>query len=128
MSQGWQDNAHEDCGLDERRLVPRFELTVEVTYENRHDSCTAVSQDLSTGGLFVVTDSLLPVGECIRVRFSLPDSPELMDAIAEVRWTRSEETSEGEPGIGLAFLQLSAKTKQAIKAYVAKREAMGLTG
>lgn len=47
-----------------------------------------------------------------------------MDAIAEVRWSRSEEPSEGEPGSGLEFLQQSAKSKRAIRAFLEKREAM----
>jgi Tfp pilus assembly protein PilZ len=56
----------------------------------------------------------------------LPGTPEVLDAIAEVRWVRPTETREGEAGMGLQFVQMSAVTKQSVKAFVAKREAMVL--
>jgi uncharacterized protein (TIGR02266 family) len=104
--------------------MPRHELTVEVTFESKHNFYTGISEDLSTGGLFVVTDMLCPVGECIRVRFTLPGSTEVMDAITEVRWVRSTDMNGGETGMGLQFLQMSAKTKQAVKAFADKRVSM----
>ena len=109
---------------DERRENPRHELTVEVTFESQHNFYTGISQDLSVGGLFVVTDILCPVGECIRVRFTLPGTTEVMDAITEVRWVRSADVTGGKRGMGLQFLQLSATTKRAVKEFAAKRDAL----
>jgi len=111
---------------DERRTVPRHEVAVDVTFESEHNFYTGLTQDLGGGGLFVATGTLRPIGECVRVRLTLPGSPEFLDAIAEVRWVRPTETVEGEAGMGLQFLQMSAKTKQAVKAFVEKREAMVL--
>ncbi len=109
---------------DERRATPRHELTVEVTFESQHNFYTGLSQDLSAGGLFVATDMLCPVGECIRVHFTLPGSAEVMDAITEVRWVRSTDMNGTESGMGLQFLQMSTKTKQAVKEFAVKRKAM----
>jgi len=111
---------------DERRTAPRHEVAVDVTFESEHNFYTGLTQDLGGGGLFVATRALRPVGECVRVRLTLPGSTEVLDAIAEVRWVRSAETAEGAPGIGLQFLQMSANTKQAVKAFIQKREAMVL--
>jgi Tfp pilus assembly protein PilZ len=47
----------------------------------------------------------------------LPGNPEVLDAIAEVRWVRENRTAEGDAGMGLQFLQMSAKTKEAVKAF-----------
>jgi uncharacterized protein (TIGR02266 family) len=109
---------------DERRAMPRHEVTVEVTFESEHNFYTGITQDLGSGGLFVATNILRSIGECVRVRFTLPGNPELLDAITEVRWVRDRDTAAGEAGMGLQFLQMSAKTKQAVKAFAEKRDAM----
>jgi uncharacterized protein (TIGR02266 family) len=109
---------------DERRAMPRHEVTVDVTFESEHNFYRGLTQDLGAGGLFVATDALRPIGECIRVRFTLPGSPEVLDAITEVRWVRAKDTVEGDAGMGLQFLQMSAKTKQAVRAFAEKRGAM----
>lgn len=113
---------------DERRISPRYELTVAVTFESQHNFYKGVSRDLGSGGLFVATDMLRPVGEFVRVRFTLPTSPQVMDAIAEVRWLRSTDTTGSEAGMGLQFLQMSAETKQAVRAFMAQRTAMVCAG
>ena len=96
---------------DERRSTPRHEVTVAVTFESDHTIYTGLTQDLGTGGLFVATHTFRPIGECIRVRLTLPGNSEVLDAIAEVRWIREHKTAEGDAGMGLQFLQMSAKTK-----------------
>jgi len=112
---------------DDRRTAPRHDLNVDVTFESEHNFYTGLTQDLGGGGLFVSTRVLRPIGECVRVRLTLPGSPEVLDAIAEIRWVRPVDTAEGDAGMGLQFLQMSGKTKQAVKEFVAKREAMILT-
>ena len=111
---------------DERRTSPRHEVSVEVTFESEHNFYTGLTQDLSGGGLFVATHVIRPIGECIRVRFTLPGTPEVLDAITEVRWVRGSEVSGGhlEPGMGLQFLQLAPRTKQAIRVFLSQRESM----
>jgi uncharacterized protein (TIGR02266 family) len=108
---------------DERRTTPRYELTVALTFESEHNFYTGATRDLGGGGLFVATKLLRPVGECVRVRFTLPGSDVLLDAITEVRWVRAN-AAEGEAGIGLEFLQMSSATKQAVKAYLSKRDSI----
>ena len=109
---------------DERRTKPRHELTVALTFESEHNFYTGATRDLGGGGLFVATKVLRPVGECVRVRFTLPGSEVLLDAITEVRWVRPKETVEGEAGIGLEFLQMSSATKQAVNDYLAQRQSI----
>lgn len=109
---------------DERRATPRHEVTAEVSLESAHNFYEGVTQDLGAGGLFVATHALRPIGECVRVRFTLPGSEVRLDAITEVRWVRPKDTAEGEAGMGLAFLQMSATTKQSVKAFLEKRQTM----
>lgn len=109
---------------DERRTTPRYELTVALTFESEHNFYTGATRDFGGGGLFVATKVLRPVGECVRIRFTLPGSDVLLDAISEVRWVRPNDTAEGEAGIGLEFLQMSPSTKQAVKEYLSQRQSI----
>jgi uncharacterized protein (TIGR02266 family) len=109
-------------------MMPRHEVTVEVTFESEHNFYTGVTQDLSAGGLFVATPVLRPIGECVRVRFTIPGIPETLDAITEVRWVRARDTADGDAGMGLQFLQMSPKTKLAVKAFAERREALVYQG
>lgn len=109
---------------NELRTTPRFEYKVEVTFESDHRFYSGLTNDVGGGGLFIATSVLRPIGECIRVRFTLPGSSVLQDAITEVRWVRGPDSSEGEPGMGLQFVQLSPKTKQAIKEFLRERKSI----
>ncbi len=113
---------------DDRRLTPRFELAIEVTFESEHNFYTGLTQDLGGGGLFVATHALRAIGDCIRVRFTLPGHPVRLDAITEVRWVRPRDTAEGGAGLGLEFLQMSPATKEAVKAFLEKRRAIVYPG
>jgi uncharacterized protein (TIGR02266 family) len=115
---------HEEVETDERRTTPRHDVAVEVTFESEHNFYTAETRDLSLGGLFLATDVLRPVGECVRVHFTLPGSTEVLDAITEVRWLRTSNVNGDNCGMGLQFLQMSPKTKKAVQEFAAKREMM----
>lgn len=110
----------------ERRLSPRYAVSVEVTFESQHNFFTGLTQDLSKGGLFVATHKLLPIGECVRVRLTLPTYSDPIDAVTEVRWIRPLDLPDGggDAGMGLMFLQLSPKGKAAIMAFLGKRDSL----
>jgi uncharacterized protein (TIGR02266 family) len=110
--------------INELRTTPRFEYKVEVTFESDHRFYSGLTNDVGGGGLFIATNVFRPIGECIRVRFTLPGSTVLQDAITEVRWVRGPDATDGEPGMGLQFVQLSPKTKQAIKDFLKQRESI----
>jgi len=111
---------------DERRHQPRFAVAVQVTMDSEHNFYTGLTQDLSSGGLFVATHAIRPVGERIHVHFTLPTSPNPIEATTEVRWIRSEAVrgGGGEPGMGLMFLDLAPQAKQAVQAFLKKRDSL----
>jgi len=110
----------------DRRLEPRFAVAVAVTFESEHNFYTGLTSDLSGGGLFVATHLIRPVGERVQLRLTLPTYREPIDAITEVRWVRAMALSGGggEAGMGLKFLQLAPKAKEAIKAFLKQRESL----
>jgi uncharacterized protein (TIGR02266 family) len=111
---------------DERRCDPRFAVAVQVTLQSEHNFYTGLTQDLSGGGLFVATHHLLPIGERIRLRFTLPTAKEPIDTLTEVRWVRQTAMpgGGGEVGMGLQFLQLTPEAKEAIKAFLRRRDSL----
>ena len=111
---------------DNRRLEPRYAVAVEVTFESEHNFYTGLTSDLSGGGLFVATLQIRPVGERIHLRFTVPTSREPIEAVTEVRWVRATAMSGGggEAGMGLQFLQLAPQAKEAIKAFLKRRDSL----
>ena len=110
----------------DRRLEPRYSVAVEVTLESEHNFYTGLTSDLSGGGLFVATHLIRPIGERISLRLTLPNYREPIDAITEVRWVRATALSGGggEAGMGLQFLQLSPPAKEAIMAFLKRRDSL----
>jgi uncharacterized protein (TIGR02266 family) len=111
---------------DERRQQPRFAVAVQVTMESEHNFYTGLTQDLSGGGLFVATHNIRPVGERVHLRFTLPTSRDPIEALTEVRWVRPMAVpgGGGEAGMGLQFLELPPPAKEAVKAFLQKRESL----
>jgi type IV pilus assembly protein PilZ len=110
----------------ERRQEVRHRIVVNVTFESEHNFYTGLTQDLSSSGLFVATNNLLPEGERIHLKFTLPTSADPIELIAEVRWTRRDAVrgGGGEAGMGLHFLSLSPRAKEAINAFLKRRDSL----
>jgi uncharacterized protein (TIGR02266 family) len=95
-----------------RRGAPRRACEFEVEFVDDTHFIAGLSSDLSTGGLFVATYHLIPVGSAVNLAFDLPQGRRI-EARGEVRWVRerrerSERNEEGaRPGLGIAFTELS---------------------
>ncbi len=105
---------------DDRRSTPRFfgEFELEFNYETHFFA--GLTLDISTGGLFIATYQLLPVGTRLSLSFQLPDGTRL-SVRGEVRWVRSGGEGHERPGMGVAFRELPAEARDKIAAYCLKR-------
>jgi len=110
----------------DRRRAPRFTVSVEVTLNSEHNLFTGLTQDLSGSGLFVATTTLCPIGARVQLRMRLPTSDAPIEALTEVRWVRHHDLpgGGGKAGVGLMFLQMTPQAKQAVLAFLAKRESI----
>lgn len=106
-----------------KRSSPRARLDCEVDLGTDNNFYAGFAHNVSTGGLFVATFDLLPVGNEIDLSFSLPNS-ERITTRAVVRWIRdvNELAPEMWPGMGLEFQELSEEARGAIDSFVAERE------
>lgn len=106
----------------ERRRVPRVPLQTEITFEGQSNFYTGLTQDISTGGLFVCTERLLPAGTKIDLLFCLPAGTRI-EVKGEVRWVREKpaSTAESPAGMGIQFENLRSDDLLAIRGFVENR-------
>jgi uncharacterized protein (TIGR02266 family) len=110
----------------ERRTAPRIELEVEVGMETDHNFYTGLTQDISSGGLFVATGIAYSVGDLMTIRFTLPGRKEPIVAEAEVRWVRDSRfmRTDSPEGIGLRFVSLTPEATTSIAAFLERRDSL----
>ena len=78
------------------------------------DSCL---MNMSSGGVFIKTNHLLPVDAEFTLKLQLPDDPEIMAIDGRVVWTKS--VSNASPaGMGIQFTNMLPNHEKKIAAFV----------
>lgn len=68
------------------------------------------SVDMSSGGLFLKTETSFSVNDKVLLSFTLPDADKVVNCSAKVAWVNTQDEPkkpELPPGVGLQFLDLS---------------------
>lgn len=119
------DRVATDLALPRReveRALAEADLAVRVDGKSNHNFYSGFSGGIDEGGLFVVTYDVRPEGTPLRVALELPGQAPIV-ARAEVDWVRhAEGRSDVRPGMGLRLLDLGDGERQAIAAFMARRE------
>ncbi len=97
-----------------KRVSPRAPLRVGIDYTCEGGSGAGITQNISTGGLFVECKSCFGVGTMVEVEFQLPGADEPIQAMIWVVWEKAGQ------GFGCQFLNLSAESRDAIEDYVTR--------
>jgi uncharacterized protein (TIGR02266 family) len=87
-------------------------------------TASGVTRNIGAGGAFIATDRPLPVGERLRLTFSLPDAAAPVSVGAEVRWMREGPSA----GMGLRFVDPDVNATIAIRTFLNDREAAARNG
>jgi uncharacterized protein (TIGR02266 family) len=98
--------------LYNRRSSPRVTLGIPVAYRVANQISSAVTLNISQGGLAIRTTSPLEVGATLRVRFRLSTSRFDLESEARVAW------SVPRLGMGVEFIKLDHESQAAIHAFV----------
>ena len=98
--------------LYNRRSSPRVTLGIPVAYRVGNTISSAVTLNVSQGGLAIRTTSPLDVGAVLRVRFRLSTSRFDLESEARVAW------SVPRLGMGVEFIKLEHESQAAIHAFV----------
>lgn len=112
-------------GTPEHRVHSRHNVAVELTLESDHNFYTGFTENISTGGLFISTRDLLPIGSTFQIHLSLPNMADC-SIDCEVRWQRLEQLDNPEscPGMGVRFINLDERTSAAINAFIKERDTL----
>lgn len=116
---------HAHAQQTEARRFPRHAVVLDITLSSESHFYVGLSENLSEGGIFVATHELREPGTLLEVLFSLPDSPDPIRVLGEVRWVREySPDGDGEPGIGVRFVSLRKDDAERIHAFLEQRPAM----
>lgn len=108
---------------DERRAEARQRIDTAIGLRSDNFFFTGQAGDISTGGLFVASDDLKPVGTEVTLSFVLPSGYQVT-ALGVVKWTGDEppgEAARARTGMGIAFQGLHPSDRAAIDNFLLKR-------
>lgn len=108
---------------DARREVQRTAIEAYIGFQSETNFYTGFSEDISSGGIFISTFEIQPIGSTIDVNFTLPDG-HLVSTTGIVRWVReyNDLAPETEPGMGVQFGSLLDEDKDHIEQCLVERE------
>lgn len=110
--------------MDGGRKHGRLPLSVRVAYRSTGTFLVAYSVNLSKGGVFLETDSPLPIGSPVSLELEVP-AIGLLTVVGKVAWLR-EQNADGLPqGMGIQFNSLDEIYGHAIDELV--KNFVGLT-
>jgi serine/threonine-protein kinase len=99
-----------------RRQYARAPFVTPVRIVASNGPADGRTEDVSEGGLLVVTNALVKEGERVSVRLPLPGAGRVVVIEAIARWAR---TRRGQKAIGIAFTNLPDDARADIRTYVA---------
>ncbi len=104
---------------DHGRRAARVPLGVDVTLTSEHTFWSGFTHNVSTGGVFIATDRVLPLGTRVAFDLALPPDHRTWQLTGEVRWLRQEAASDDIPaGLGVQFVDLPDDAADRIKEFI----------
>lgn len=94
--------------MDERRETARYEVVLKVRYETDKAFQDAAIHNLSSGGLYLATQTPFRVGSEFELEIELPERGEWIRGRCKVVWVNEIDTEQYPKGMGVAFLQRPA--------------------
>lgn len=109
----------------ERRQTPRAAVEACIGFQSETNFYTGFSEDISTGGLFIATYDVKPIGSKLNVNFTLP-SGQLISTDGVVRWVRefNDAAPDITPGMGVQFENLHPSDKETIQSFIKQHSAL----
>jgi uncharacterized protein (TIGR02266 family) len=110
-----------------QRQAERHDLEIAVDLESETNFYTGLTQNISTGGVFIATHQIKRVGDHLHLKFTLPGSARPIEVDTEVRWIRENSSlhrTDGSSGMGVRFIGMSAEDAKAIQNFLQDRESL----
>ena len=108
-----------------KRAAPRVERALSLVFKDREAFFKAYTGNVSSGGLFIKTETPLIVGDQLSLKLQLPGAADPLQIRCEVVWARKKQESQpGRPaGMGVRFLKISERDNRILKQYLSSIEA-----
>jgi len=104
------------------RKEPRYASHIKVKFGQERDKfLTDYTVNINTGGLYVSSSKLLPVGTKLFVQFSLPENEKMISCQARVAWVNegaSPIKRDLPVGMGLGFVGVGLDEMNLIREYI----------
>lgn len=99
-----------------RRAEPRHPVRFEVDCTSGDTFLFAHITDISSMGIFVSTETPMPVGTVLQLAFTPPPGPDgaaapRLELTGEVVWNTTGQVAPDKPGMGVRFHHAAAKTR-----------------
>jgi uncharacterized protein (TIGR02266 family) len=108
-----------DKHMTERRRSPRYEVVLKLRYETEEAFGDTVIRSLSSGGLYLSTQTPFNVGSEFAVVVDLPQKEEWIKGTCEVVWVNEIDTENYPKGMGVRFIQMAPEYRSRLEAYLA---------
>lgn len=95
------------------REYDRMPYSVQVEFRTASSFLVAYSVNISRGGIFIETDTDLPMGVLVALDLQVPGAGRL-HLVGVVAWRRGFESPDGPPGIGIEFQDVAPQLGSAI--------------
>ncbi len=113
LNRHFQPDLHEKHA--QSRASVRVPLSLNVDFESRGEVRKCMMKNLSAGGIFVATDSPLPIGTPFNVRIRIEKAGEQIELPGEVVSVgASADLSHDQHGMGIRFLNLSEEQQKQV--------------
>jgi type IV pilus assembly protein PilZ len=103
------------------RIQPRKEIAVEVGVYAENQFYTGLSQNISSGGLFIGTSEPLEIGTTFELTFKIPNLDHSFKCSGEVRWVRTIDVASESglnAGMGVRFNGLDPLEQKLIDQFI----------
>ncbi len=102
---------------DEQRKNERVEIKVRVEFDEEH---WGVTDNLTTGGAFVLTANPMDLGDEFHLRIHIPDGREPAEGECKVVWTNKygKESNNLRRGMGIKFQSLQEENRIRIEEFI----------
>ena len=105
--------------MTERRRSPRYEVVLKLRYETEEAFGDTVIRSLSSGGLYLSTQTPFNVGSEFAVVVDLPQKEAWIKGTCEVVWVNEIDTENYPRGMGVRFIQMAPEYRNRLDAYLA---------
>lgn len=104
----------------EKRRTPRIDVSLPVAFSYSGKNIHGTSSNISRDGMFILTDTVLPVDAEIALVFQLPGDAAMLQVDSRVTWTKLV-SNKAPAGVGVAFIRMSYDHRKKIAGFIERR-------